>query len=142
MKHYTLITDGAYSMAHDSGGFAFIFLKDNEPILEFSKQVKNTTNNQMELWAIIYGLKCIKNPIANLTIVSDSMYCIGCASMGWKRKKNVKLWELFDKEYQRVSELCPNITFKHVKGHQKDNSEDTKWNNKCDELAVKASKEI
>lgn len=136
---YKLITDGAYSSSRDSGGLAFIFLKDDELILEYSKQVKHTTNNQMEMLAIILGLKCIKSPIDNLTIVSDSMYCIGCASLGWKRKKNIKLWELFDSEYQRVSKLCSNIQFKHVRGHQKDDSEETKWNNHCDELAVKAS---
>lgn len=141
MANYKLITDGAYSSSRDSGGFAFIFLKDNEPILKYSKQVKHTTNNKMEMMAIIIGLKCIKAPIDNLTIISDSMYCIGCASLGWKRKKNVKLWEFFDKEFQRVLDLCNNIQFKHVRGHQKDSSEETKWNNLCDELAVKASRQ-
>lgn len=139
---YKLITDGAYSSSRDSGGLAFIFLKDNELILEYSKQIKHTTNNQMEMLAIIYGLKCIKQPISNLLIISDSMYCIGCMSLGWKRKKNLKLWNLFDQEFQRVSELCSNIQFKHVKGHQNDNSEETKWNNRCDELAVQASQII
>ena len=139
---YKLITDGAYSSSRDSGGFAFIFLKDDKLILEYSKQIKHTTNNQMEMMAIIIGLKCIKKPIDELIIISDSMYCIGCASLGWKRKKNVKLWEKFDEEFQRVSELCSNILFIHVKGHQTDNSEETKWNNRCDELAVQASQQI
>jgi ribonuclease HI len=139
---YKLITDGAYSSSRDSGGFAFIFLRDDELILEYSKQIKHTTNNQMEMMAIIAGLKCIKKPIDELIIISDSMYCIGCASLGWKRKKNVKLWEKFDEEFRRVSELCSNISFIHVKGHQTDNSEETKWNNKCDELAVQTSQQI
>ncbi len=139
---YTLVTDGAYSSSRDSGGFAFIFLKNYEPILEYSKNVKHTTNNQMEMLAIIYGLKCIKKPIDRLDIISDSMYCIGCAILGWKRKKNIKLWNLFDKEFQRVSELCPDINFKHIKGHQKDETKEIKWNNKCDKLAVKASQRI
>ena len=142
MSGYHLITDGAYSSSRDQGGIAFIIVNNNKKIFEYAKMFKHTSNNQMELLAIILGLKCFIKPIDKLIIVSDSMYCIGCASLGWKRKKNVKLWDLFDKEYQRVSELCPNITFKHVKGHQKDDSEDTKWNNRCDELAVKASKEI
>lgn len=139
---YTLVTDGAYSPKRNSGGFAFIFLKDNKVILEYSKQVKNTTNNIMEILAIICGLKCIKKPIDNLTIISDSMYCIGSATLGWKRKKNVKLWNVFDLELNRVSKLCSNIEFKHVRGHQKDSSEETKWNNRCDELAVQASQRI
>lgn len=139
---YKLITDGAFSSSRNSGGFAFIFLRDSIPILKYSKQVKNTTNNQMEMLAIIYGLKCINKPINELIIISDSMYCIGCASLGWKRKKNIKLWKLFDLEFERVSKLCPIIQFKHVRGHQKDNSEESKWNNECDKLAVLASQQI
>ena len=54
--------------------------------------------------------------------------------IGWKRKKNVLLWNEFDKQYKRVSELCPNVTFEHVKGHA-----DNNWNNYVDNLAVKAS---
>ena len=80
--------------------------------------------------------------IDSLTIVSDSMYVIGCVTKGWKRKKNVKLWEEFDRQYSRVKELCPKIEFIHVRGHQKDDSELAKWNNYVDKLAVNASKQI
>ena len=139
MSNYKLVTDGAYSSSRKQGGAAFIFLKDNSIILEYSKRYKNCTNNQMEMIAIISGLKCIKNSIDSLTIISDSMYCIGCITLGWKRKKNIKLWEILDKELERVNRLCSNIEFKHVRGHQKDNSNETKWNNICDRLAVKAS---
>lgn len=142
MSNYILITDGAYSPLRKQGGAAFVFLRDNIPIIEYSKRYKNCTNNMMELIAIISGLKCIKKPIDNLTIISDSMYCIGSITFNWKRNKNLKLWDVFDSEYKRVSEICPNIIFQHVKGHQKDNSEETKWNNRCDELAVYASKLI
>ena len=137
MSNYKLITDGAYSSKLDQGGLGLVFLRDNELILKYSKMYKHTTNNQMELGAIITGLKCITKPIDNLTIVSDSMYCIGCATKGWKRSKNVKLWEEFDRQYARVSELCPNIVFEHVKGHNGD-----KWNEYCDKLATTASKRI
>ena len=65
------------------------------------------------------------------------MYVIGCATLGWKRKKNVVLWESFDREFTRVSKLCPNIQFQHVKGHA-----DNKWNNYVDRLAVAASQEL
>ena len=134
-----LITDGAYSSSRDQGGLGFVFIRDGTKVFEYSKTVKNTTNNKMELGAIILGLRAIKGSIDSLVIVSDSMYCIGCATKGWKRKKNQKLWEAFDKEYSRVSSLCSNITWKHVKGHQNDNSEFTKWNNYVDKLAVRAS---
>lgn len=135
-----LITDGAYSSSRDQGGLGFVFIRDGTKVFEYSKTVKNTTNNKMELGAIILGLRAIKGSIDSLVIVSDSMYCVGCATKGWKRKKNQKLWEAFDKEYSRVSSLCSNITWKHVKGHQNDSSEFTKWNNYVDKLAVRASR--
>lgn len=134
-----LITDGAYSSSRNQGGLGFVFIRNGTKVFEYSKTVKNTTNNKMELGAIILGLRAIKGSIDSLVIVSDSMYCIGCATKGWKRKKNQKLWEAFDKEYSRVSSLCSNITWKHVKGHQNDSSEFTKWNNYVDKLAVRAS---
>lgn len=135
--NYTLICDGAYSSAKDQGGVGIIFLRGEEKILEYSKMFKGTTNNQMELAAMIIGLRLIKNPIDSLTIISDSMYCIGCASLGWKRKKNVGLWKEFDNQIERVKKLCPSIEFKHVKGHNGD-----EWNEYCDKLAVKASQRI
>lgn len=134
MNLYTLITDGAYSSARNQGGVGLVFLKNGEKILEYSKMYKGVTNNMMELGAVIIGLRLIKNPIDSLTIITDSMYVIGCATKGWKRKKNVKLWQEFDAQYERVKTLCPDIRFEHVKGHDGD-----KWNEYCDKLAVKAS---
>lgn len=142
MESYKLITDGAYSPKLDQGGLGLVFLKDDKLILEYSKMYKHTTNNQMELLAIISGLKCITNPIDSLIIISDSMYCIGTITKNWKRKKNIKLWNEFDKQYQRVSNLCNDIKFQHVKGHQTDNSKETYWNNYVDKLAVIASQQI
>jgi len=141
-SNYILITDGAYSSARNQGGYAFIFLKDDKPILQFSKAVLNTTNNKMELSAIIAGLRAIKGEISSLLIVSDSMYCVGCATLDWKRKKNQKLWDLFDAEIERVKKLCSSIEFQHVKGHQRNDDTFTKWNNVVDKLAVAASQKI
>lgn len=137
MTQYVLITDGAYSSARDQGGIGLVFLKNGEKILEYSKMYKGVTNNMMELGAVIVGLQLIKNPIDSLTIITDSMYVIGCATKGWKRKKNVKLWEEFDKQFERVKQLCPNVEFKHVKGHSGD-----KWNERADKLAVAASQKL
>lgn len=134
MIKYTLITDGAYSSARDQGGIGLVFLKNGKKILEYSKMYKGVTNNMMELGAVIVGLRLIKNPIDSLIIITDSMYVIGCATKGWKRKKNVKLWQEFDTQYERVKTLCPDIHFEHVKGHDGD-----EWNEYCDRLAVKAS---
>ena len=142
MNNYILVTDGAYSSLRDQGGVAFIFLKDNIPIIKYSKRYKHCTNSQMEMIAIISGLKCIKKPIDNLIIITDSMYCIGCAILNWKRNKNINLWEKFDTELNRVKSLCPKIKFQHVKGHQKDDSKESEWNNECDKMAVQASQII
>lgn len=136
-SNYIIYTDGAYSSKLDQGGIGIIVLKDNIPILKYSKMYKKVTNNLMELGAVIIALRLIKNIIDSLTIYTDSMYVIGCATKGWKRKKNIIMWEEFDKQYNRVKELCSNISFIHVDGHS-----GNKYNELCDKLAVKASQLI
>lgn len=137
MSKIVAYTDGSYSSAKDQGGIGLVILKDDEVVQQFSRMYKHTTNNQMELGAIIIVLRAIKGPIDSLTIYTDSMYCIGCTTLGWKRKKNQKMWEEFNKQYERVKALCPDIKFEHVKGHNGD-----KYNELCDKLAVKASQSI
>ena len=127
-----LITDGAYSSSRDQGGLAFVIIDNDKIIKQYSTMIPHTTNNKMELGAIILGLCSIKGPIDSLEIITDSEYCIGGAT-GNKRNKNIKLWERFDKEFNRVKKLCP-IKFTHVKGHSGE-----KWNEYCDKLAVEAS---
>lgn len=137
MNDLVVYTDGSYSSTRDQGGIGIVMLKNDKTIFKYSRMYKHTTNNQMELGAIIIALRLIKTPIDSLIIYTDSQYCIGCATLGWKRKKNIKLWEEFDKQYNRVKELCPNIKFEHVKGHNGD-----KYNEICDFIAVKASQEV
>ena len=134
MINYECYTDGAYSSSRNQGGIGIVFIRNGKKITEFSRAFKNTTNNQMEIMAALAVLKCIQSHISTLTIYTDSMYVVGCASMGWKRKKNTRLWKAFDEELERVSTLCPSIKFQHVKGHA-----DDKWNNYVDKLAVEAS---
>lgn len=134
MSNYICFTDGAYSSMRNQGGVGIIILKDGKEIISYSNMYKNTTNNQMELGAIIIALRMIKGEIDSLTIYSDSQYCIGCAIQGWKRKKNKVMWEEFDKQYERVKKLCPDIRFVHVKGH-----DGNKYNEMVDKLAVAAS---
>lgn len=136
---YIIFTDGACAISTKQGGIGIVVLRNSKFLLEYSKPFINTTNNQMELIAVIAGLRMIKQPINSLTIISDSMYVIGCASLGWKPKKNKELWEIFNKEFKRVQKLCNIIEFKHTRGHQHDESENTKWNNRCDKLANTAS---
>ena len=122
-------TDGAYSSSRNQGGLGIVFIKDNKVIAKFSKTYKNTTNNRMELMAVIIALQSIKDE-NEITIYSDSMYVIGTAIQGWKRKKNLDLWE----KYDAVIDSFKTVTFKHVKGHSTN-----MFNNLCDEMAVAAS---
>ena len=133
-----IYTDGSYSPARDQGGLAFVVVtEDEKEVYRFSKAYKNVTNNKMELSAVILALAYINTPIDSLTIKTDSMYVIGCAIKGWKRKKNQKLWEQFDKVFAKAQTLVKNkIEFVWVEGHS-----DNSFNNLCDELAVAASKE-
>lgn len=138
MLDYVIYTDGAYSSSRDQGGIGIVVLRDGEKVFKYSKAYKKTTNNQMELIAVITALQAVKNPINSLTIYTDSMYVKGCATLGWKRKKNVELWMKFDKAMDRAESLVVNpIQIEHVKGHA-----DNVYNNLCDEIAVQASQEL
>ena len=137
MTNYECYTDGAYSSSRNQGGVGVVFLRNGKKVLEYSKGYKDTTNNRMEIGAALMVLKAFKKPIDSLTIYTDSMYVIGCATKGWKRKKNILLWRVFDEELERVSKICPKIVFQHVKGHS-----ENKWNNYVDKLAVAASQEL
>ena len=140
MVKYEIYTDGAYSSKNNTGGVGIVILRDGHLIQKFNKSYKDTTNNKMELMAVIFALKSVKQPIDSLTIYSDSMYVIGCATLGWKRKKNVLLWKLFDEVYEDAKKLASEINFVHVKGHQKNTDYYSKWNNLADNLANSATK--
>lgn len=137
MNDLIIYTDGAYSPLRDKGGVGIVIIENGKKVLEYSNMYKHTTNNQMELGAVIIALRLIKKPYKSITIYTDSQYVIGCATLGWKRKKNVKLWQEFDKQVKRVFDLCPKIEYIHVKGHN-----GNEWNEYCDNLAVKASQLI
>ena len=134
LKFYT---DGAYSSARNAGGIGIVCLQDDEVILKYSKKYTNTTNNRMEMKAVILSLKSIQQEVDSITIVSDSQYVIGCATKGWKRKKNVDLWEEYDKAFEYASQFCSDIKFEWVHGHTGD-----RYNEMVDTLAVKASQEL
>lgn len=136
-RELVIYTDGAYSSTRDQGGVGIVILGNDKKILEYSNMYKRTTNNQMELGAVIIALRVIKTLCDSIVIYTDSQYVIGCATLGWQRRKNKRLWQEFDTQMKRVSELCSNIVFSHVKGHNGDT-----WNEYCDKLAVKASQLI
>lgn len=135
-----IFTDGAYSSSHSQGGVGIVVLDDNENIIwQYSNMYKNCTNNQMEIVAVILALRYIRESIDSINIYTDSMLVIGWLTKNWKRNKNQKLLKEADNQLERVSKLCPKIEFIHVKGHQKDDTFETKWNNYVDKLAQSSS---
>ena len=131
-----IYTDGAYSSSRDQGGVGIVFLIDGKLHKKYQRMFKHTTNNQMEMCAVIIALRSIKTNCDKIVIHSDSQYVIGCATKGWKRKKNVELWGQYDEAYKMASSYCPDISFTWVHGHSGD-----EFNEMCDKLAVNASQE-
>ena len=132
-----IYTDGAYKSSIDQGGIGIVWIKDDKVFKKYSKGFKHTTNNKMELIAMLCAFKSIKTPMDEIEFISDSQYVLGCLTKGWKKKKNVELWNILDKEYETVKSLVKNIKFTHVRGHQ-----DCFGNNLADELASNASLEL
>jgi ribonuclease HI len=91
------------------GGWGFVIVSDGVAIRECSGGELATTNNRMELMAVI---KALENSVRDVTVHSDSKYVIECASRNWKRNKNLDLWN----HYNFVSQE-KNITYIWVKGH-------------------------
>ena len=135
MSVLKIYTDGACSGNPGPGGWGVVLLY-GETIKELSGFVPNTTNNRMELLAVIEGLKAVKRPCA-IEIYSDSSYVVNAVNKGWienwKRTnwKNgkIKNQDLFSEIIELNKTLNPRYFW--VKGHA-----DNKWNNRCDELAV------
>ena len=140
MKEVALYTDGACSGNPGPGGWGTILLyKGREKELSGGEAL--TTNNRMELLAVIRGLEALKEP-CTVTLYSDSKYVIDALSLGWaegwrqrgwmrtKREaaKNPELWE-------QLLSLCEKHEMRYVwvKGHA-----ENEYNNRCDALAVAA----
>ena len=126
-------TDGAYSSSRDMGGFAFVVLENKEKIYSYFFNEPNTTNNRMEIVAILKALYWLKETgklNEEIIIYTDSMYVIGSMTKNWKRNKNIDLFNELDNIYKQFK----TIVFMHVKGHSGD-----KYNELCDKLAVIAS---
>jgi len=134
-----IYTDGASSGNPGPGGFGVI-LRSGKHYKEISEGYRKTTNNRMELLAVITGLASIKNPAQDIMIQSHSKYIIDSVEKKWvfnwvrtnfKGKKNKDLWLRFLEVYKQHQ-----IRFTWVKGHNGHTE-----NERCDELAVQASKQ-
>ncbi|HEY0772216.1 MAG TPA: ribonuclease HI [Sphingobacteriaceae bacterium] len=133
-----LFTDGASSGNPGPGGFGVI-LRSGQYYKEISEGYRKTTNNRMELLAVITGLEAIKKPGQEVVIYSDSKYIIdavekkwvfGWVKKGFAGKKNKDLWLRFLQVYK-----LHHIKFVWVKGHAGHIE-----NERCDKLAVAACK--
>jgi ribonuclease HI len=134
-----IFTDGASSGNPGPGGYGVI-LRSGKHYKELSEGFRKTTNNRMELLAVIKGLEAIKSPGQAVTIFSDSKYVIdaidkkwvyGWLQKGFKDKKNKDLWL----RYLDISKQH-TVKFIWVRGHA-----GHKENERCDELAVAACKQ-
>jgi ribonuclease HI len=134
----SIYTDGSSRGNPGPGGYGVILMYGAHK-KELSQGYRLTTNNRMELMAVIAGLKAITKPGIPIRIYSDSQYVVKAIEEGWLNnwirtnfkggKKNPDLW----REYYELSRQF-NIKMIWVKGHA-----DNPYNNRCDELATSAA---
>ena len=142
MPEIHIYTDGSALGNPGPGGYGIIIEWVGKGyIKEFSRGFKYTTNNRMELWAVIDALEKLKKKPMDVLVISDSKYVIEAVDKKWvfgwqkknfKGKKNPDLWKRFLKIYPQH-----NVQFQWVKGHN-----DHSQNERCDQLAVTAAKEM
>ena len=118
----SIYTDGSCIPNPGPGGWGFIFISSTE-IWKVNGGSRQTTNNQMELTAVIEALKFTDE--TNIKIFSDSQYVINCAKGKWKRKTNLELWAQFDHASNKKK-----IEWEWVKAHN-----GNRWNEQVDQLA-------
>ena len=134
----TIYTDGASRGNPGPGGFGVV-LKSGRHRLEKSQGFSLTTNNRMELLAVITGLEALKKEGSKVAVYTDSKYVADAVSKGWvfqweskgfRKKKNPDLWKRFLNIYRKH-----NVRFVWIKGHNDDPE-----NELCDQMAVEASR--
>lgn len=142
MKEVLMYTDGACSGNPGPGGFGTI-LKYGKHEKEISGGESVTTNNRMELSAVIAGLKALKEP-CKVSVYSDSKYVVDAVNLGWAEKWKKNGWKRSNKEpalnidlWEKLLALINihNVSFHWVKGHAGHPE-----NERCDALAVAESK--
>jgi len=137
LQNIIIYTDGAARGNPGPGGYGTVLMSGKHR-KELSGGFKLTTNNRMELLAVILGLEALKNEGNKVTVYSDSKYVVDAVEKGWvfnwekkafKGKKNPDLWQRFLKVYPKHK-----IKLIWIKGHA-----NIKENERCDKLAVQAS---
>ena len=137
-KTVTVYTDGACSGNPGPGGWAAILMyKGTEKVISGAEA--DTTNNRMELTAVISALECLKEPCL-VELYSDSKYVIDALDKGWAQSWQKKNWKKSDGKpalnpylWSRLLALAAQheLRYHWVRGH-----EDNEYNNRCDALAV------
>jgi ribonuclease HI len=136
----TIYTDGAASGNPGPGGYGILLTSGNH-YKELSQGFRLTTNNRMELLAVIVALEELKFENSEVDIYTDSKYVCDAVEKGWlfnwqrtdfKKKKNIDLWKRFLLIYPKHK-----VRFHWIKGHSSITENET-----CDKLAVNASKQI
>ncbi len=144
MKKVTIYTDGACSGNPGPGGWGAILMCDGGQ-KEISGATKDTTNNIMEITAVLEALKLLKFK-CEVEVYSDSAYVVNSFKQGWLEKWQKNNWKTASKEPVKNRELWEELyelTQKHqvefikVKGHS-----DNEFNNRCDFLATTAIKKL
>ena len=144
LSQVTIYTDGACSGNPGPGGWGAI-LSSGGRSREISGGEAHTTNNRMELMAVIKSLELLTRP-CDVELYSDSAYVVNAFTQGWIEKWQRTGWtnsakkEVANKDlWIALIELCKihKVTFKKVKGHA-----DNEFNNRCDELAVEQSRKF
>ena len=137
MKKIEMYTDGSCIGNPGPGGYGIVLIY-KDVVRQFSGFVDNTTNNRMEITAVIEGLKKVKEP-CEITIYTDSAYTMNAFDQGWLNDWILKGWKTANKKpvqnqdlwQELVTLMQPHkITWVKVKGHA-----DNKYNNICDEIA-------
>jgi len=135
----TIYTDGAASGNPGPGGYGTILISGSHR-LEKSGGYRLTTNNRMELMAVIIGLEALKIPGSEVSVFTDSKYVADAVEKNWlfqwertgfKKKKNPDLWKRFLEVYRKHS-----VKFFWIKGHANHPE-----NEQCDKMAVSASRQ-
>ena len=137
MSQLHLYTDGSSRGNPGRGGYGAVLLW-GERRKELSAAYKRTTNNRMELLAVIAGLEALTRPGVLVTVFSDSKYVVDAVEKGWLQgwlkkgfagKKNPDLWRRF-----LTVQKLHQVRFVWVKGHA-----NNPLNNRCDQLATEAA---
>ena len=144
MKKVLIYTDGACSGNPGPGGWGAILMYGENKKEIYGAQ-KNTTNNIMEITAVLEAIKLLKEE-CEVEVYSDSAYVVNAFNQGWIENWQKNNWKTAGKDPVKNKELWEElynlaqkhkVTFIKVKGHS-----DNEWNNRCDFLATSAIKNL